>query len=95
MSTVATKRTWQAELRFDGYVSGERMPATPSPYDTLRETARHAERELAEYLREGLAQEAWVVMYKTTKARGTEYDRDACYMWRDGDKVYVDRQASC
>lgn len=95
MSAATEQRTWQAELRFDDYERGVRISADPSQWDTLRLTARDAERQAAEYLREGLAQAAWVVMYKTTKARGTERDRDACYLWLDNGKVYVDRQRSC
>jgi hypothetical protein len=64
-------KTWTARIE----IAGETLDATPSRWDTLKETTRAALLETAEYVQAGFADHARVVLYKTTKARGTERDR--------------------
>lgn len=96
-------RTWTATITVGTGPSAETVDASPSEWDTLRETAAAARAEAVEYVRAGLGDEARVTLYKTTKARGTEEDRSGGFVWRDDvglatragvgrTAVYVDRQ---
>jgi hypothetical protein len=86
-----TSKTWQTTIEYNDGPATETVPGPESPWDTLRETTTAAITEAAEYLRAGLATEARIHLYKTTKARGTEYDRQGVYLWTEDGRVYVDR----
>jgi hypothetical protein len=104
--TLTETRTWTATITIGSGPSAETVDASPSEWDTLRETAVAARAEAVEYVRVGLGDEARVTLYKTTKARGTEEDRSGGYVWRETTApwniasraaigrpvVYVDRQ---
>jgi hypothetical protein len=96
-STTTPPRTWHAQLHFGSALRPEVLEATPQRLAlTLRDTARAASREAAEYLQAGLATECRVVMFKTTKAHGTVEDRQAAYLWLGDDgAVFVQRDRAC
>lgn len=79
MSTVATPRTWDAVI----HIAGEQVPADLSEHDLVRHQEHAALREAARMVEAGLADEARVELFKTTKARGREYDRNGGYVYRD------------
>lgn len=93
--TLTETRTWTATITVGRGSIEETVDATPSRWDTLRETAKAALAEAAEYVAAGHGSTAMVTLYKTTKARGTEEDRSGGYAWADVDRgrpvVYVDR----
>jgi hypothetical protein len=91
MPTTAVAKTWKARVEFTAEGKSYTLDAEASRWDTLRETVKAATDEAATYLRAGLATEARIHMYKTTKARGTEYDRQAAYLWVEDGKVLIDR----
>jgi hypothetical protein len=102
-NTAEQTRTWTAKItvRQNSADRGEVIDADlPAPRyaegfmgfpDLLRETEREALRQAAEYVREGFGSEASVEIFKTTKARGTEYDRPGGHAYRDGDQVVAYR----
>jgi hypothetical protein len=82
-------KTWTAVVVFD---DREIIVAEQENFDgTLRGTAEAAVRQAAEYLREGLAGAARIDMWKNTKARGLERDRQAAFLWAEDGRVYVDK----
>jgi hypothetical protein len=83
--TLTETRTWTATITVASGAESETVDASPSPWDTLRETAKATLAEAVEYIAAGHGTEAFVTLYKTTKARGTEEDRSGGYAWADVD----------
>lgn len=79
MSTTATPRTWTTQLRFpDGSVLDLEPPSTKLQNyegDLLDSAVKSAVRQAAELLSGEDVREYSIVVNKTTKARGTEFDR--------------------
>jgi hypothetical protein len=93
MTTVERVRTWQAVITFRTPTGVEEVEADPGPYSkTMRDTAKAARDEAAEYLRSGLAVEAHISLTYTTKAHGTQRNfRSGGFLWVEDAAVYVDR----
>lgn len=70
---MSVERTWSAkiEVRQLGHVVT--IDATPSQYDLKRDQSLEAVREAKAFIHP--LREVAVIVYKTTKARGTERDR--------------------
>lgn len=94
MSSVAVRRTWTAVLVARSYSQPgltERIDADPQPLsDTLREQHRAAVAEARELVLNGLADEVQIELYKTTKARGTEFDRSGGEIWTEDGRIYTE-----
>lgn len=85
MSTSATPRTWTAEIE----VAGETITALWSRNDLQKEQAKSAIAEVAELIQNGLADEGWVQLYKTT-AKGTRKDQ-SWYVYELNGKIKAQR----
>lgn len=86
----AEPRTWDAVITCyptAGTTGGEEVPADAPEHDLLRECAHSALREAAKLVEHGLCHHASVAIYKTTKARGREYDRPGGSAYSDGARV--------
>lgn len=93
-AALATARTWDAEITCYPQAhstAGEVVPADPPEWDLLRECEHSALREAAKLVDEGLCEQASVAIFKTTKARGREYDRPGGSAYRDGARVVAVR----
>jgi hypothetical protein len=86
MSTTATPRTWTTKLRFpDGSTVDLEPPSTKlGNYegDLLASAASSGVRQAAELLGDESVDGYAVLVFKTTQARGTEFDR-SFYLDRD------------
>jgi len=74
---METDRRWSARIEFLTETGRriEVVDATASDYDLQRDQLRSALREAMEYIAAGLAVDAHVELFKTTKAHGTRRDR--------------------
>jgi hypothetical protein len=75
---VERERTWIATVS----VAGQERPAPLSVGDTLRSQTALAVAEARALIEQELGSDAAVVLYKTTKARGTER-HSSVYVYRD------------
>lgn len=82
-------RTWSATFRFPDGAEWALDPPSRDLHnyegDLLASCVKVALRQAAEILEPGEDPETCrIVVYKTTKARGTEFDRSFCLAWRNG-----------
>lgn len=95
MSVVPTPidgRTWTARIVFGTPARAAVHAAHSDHARTMRDTGEFAIAQARGYLATGSPfAEARVYLDKTTKARGTEEDRQYAYLWFEDGKVHVDR----